>query len=372
MLGGENMLEATLELLKNINSHGFKSYIVGGFVRDYVLGIKSNDIDVATNATPKELKEIFPECTVPNEDYGSVIVYVNGIKVEITTFRKEVEYIDNRKPSKIIYVDNLEEDLLRRDFTINALCMNEFGEVIDYLNGKDDLEKKIIRCVGNPWEKFSEDVLRILRAIRFATILEFDLDQEIVEAIRDCKHLLVNLSYSRRKEELDKIFSSKNAKRGINLLLDLGLDKDLEIDRLNKIKNTSSLIGIWSVLDVCDKYPFSSNEKELIKNVNRVIKLNNLDLATLYKYGLYVNSVAGEIKGIDIKDITKEYNTLAIKSREEIAISSDDIMEVLGKEPGSYLKDVYDDLEKMIIYGKLDNNEVSIKKYLENKYKEVL
>ena len=336
------------------------------------MGIKSNDIDVATNATPKELKEIFPDCLVSNEDYGSVVVYINGVKVEITTFRKEIDYIDNRKPSKVIYVKDLQEDLVRRDFTINTLCMDENGKVIDYLNGKKDLEMKIIRCVGNPWEKFSEDVLRILRAIRFATILDFELDEDIVKAIKDCKHLLVNLSYNRKKEELDKIFSSSNAKKGIRLLLDLGLDRDLELIRLNKIKNTNSLIGIWSVLDVCDKYPFNSNEKELIKNVNRVIKLNNLDMDTLYKYGLYVNSVAGEIKGIDIKDITKEYNNLVIKSRNEIAITSDEIMEILDREPGSYLKDVYDDLEKMIIYGKLDNDETSIRKYLENKYKEVL
>ncbi len=365
------MLEAVLELLKKINSYGFKSYIIGGFVRDYLLGIKSNDIDVATNATPKELKNMFPDSVVPNEDYGSVIVFVNGLKIEITTFRKEIDYIDNRHPAKIIYIDNLYDDLLRRDFTINTICMDENGQITDYLNGQKDLEEKIIRSVGDPVKKFSEDVLRILRAIRFATILDFDLDKEIIIAIAKCKHLLNKLSYNRKKEELDKIFSSSNAKKGIKLLIDLGLDKELELERLNKIKNTSSLIGIWSILNVCDKYPFNSNEKELINNVNKVIKLNNLDMNTLYKYGLYVNSVAGEIKGINIKDITKEYNNLKIKSRSEIDISSDTIMEILKKEPGSYLKDVYDDLENMIIHGKLANNENSIKKYLENKYEEV-
>ena len=362
------MFEAVLGLLKNINCHGFKSYIVGGFVRDYLLGKKSSDIDIATNATPKELKEIFPDCLVSNEDYGSVILYVNSLKVEITTFRKEMNYIDNRKPGKIIYIDNLYEDLLRRDFTINAICMDEDGEIIDYLSGRDDLNNKTIKCIGNARERFTEDVLRILRAVRFATILDFELDQEIREAIKECKYLLTNLSYNRKKEELDKIFSSSNARKGIKLLLDLQLDKDLELERLNKVKTTNSLIGIWSVLDVCDKYPFNSNEKELIKNVNRVIKLNNLDMDTLYRYGLYVNSVAGEIKGIDIKDITKEYNNLVIKCRSDINISSDMIMDVLHKEPGSYLKDVYDDLENMIIHGKLSNNENSIICYLKEKY----
>lgn len=364
------MLEAVLGLLKKINSCGYKSYIVGGFVRDYILGIKSNDIDVATNATPKQLKEIFPDSLVPNEDYGSVIVFVNGIKIEITTFRKEIDYIDNRRPGQIIYIDNLYDDLLRRDFTINTISMDSDGQIIDYLNGKTDLDKKLIKSVGDATVKFTEDALRILRAVRFATILDFQLDEQVIIAIKMCKHYLRNLSYNRKKEELDKIFSSKNAKKGIQLLLDLGLDIDLELDRLRKVKNTSNLIGIWSVLDVCDKYPFNNNEKELIKNVNKVIKLDNLDLNTLYKYGLYVNTIAGEIKGINLLDINKEYNELKIKSRSEIDISSDEIMEILHKEPGSYLKNVYDDLENMIINGKLQNDENSIKKYLENKYRE--
>lgn len=366
------MLDVALKVLNEIDSHGFKAYIVGGFVRDYILGNITNDVDICTEATPKDIKEIFDNITLPRMDYGAVRLDVKKYRFDIMTFRKEISYYNNRKPMEVEYIKDLLEDLKRRDFTMNTLCMDKDGNILDLLDGQKDIDNRVIVTVGDPITKFMEDPLRILRAIRFYTTLNFSLSEEVESAIKRTKSELSRLSYQRKKEELDKIFSSSNAKKGIRLLLDLGLDRDLELIRLNKIKNTNSLIGIWSVLDVCDKYPFNSNEKELIKNVNRVIKLNNLDMDTLYKYGLYVNSVAGEIKGIDIKDITKEYNDLVIKSRNEIAITSDEIMEILDREPGSYLKDVYDDLEKMIIYGKLDNDETSIRKYLENKYKEVL
>ena len=362
------MLETALKFIEEINSHGYQSYIIGGFVRDYLLDIPSNDIDVATNATPKEIREIFQESCLPKEDYGSVTVISKGVRFEVTTFRKEIGYVDNRKPAKIEYIDDLYKDLLRRDFTINTICMNSNGEIVDFLRGQDDIKDKIIKSVGNAKEKFEEDSLRILRAVRFATILDFKLDDEIVDAIRECKHLLKNLSYYRKKEELDKIFASAKAKEGIQLLLDLKLDKELEIDNLNKVNMTNSLIGIWSVLNVSDKYNFNNTEKELIKNINEALCLNNLDPMALYKYGLYVNSVAGEIKGMDIKTITESYNNLIIQSRQDINVTSDDIMNALSKEPGSYLKEIYDDIEREILYRRLSNETEQILNYVVNNY----
>ncbi|MBO5120050.1 MAG: CCA tRNA nucleotidyltransferase, partial [Bacilli bacterium] len=183
------MLEVALKLLEEITSRGFKAYIVGGFVRDYILGINSNDIDITTSATPKDIKEIFDDSCLPSEDYGSVTVIMKGIRFEITTFRKEIGYIDNRRPAEIKYIDDLYEDLLRRDFTINTICMDQNGEIVDLLNGREDLEMGIIRTVGVSKERFEEDVLRILRAVRFATILDFKLDNEVIEAIKDTREL---------------------------------------------------------------------------------------------------------------------------------------------------------------------------------------
>ena len=362
------MLDIALKLLDEITSCGFQAYIVGGFVRDYILGIESNDIDINTNATPKEIKNIFDSC-LPNEDYGSVTVIKKGVRFEITTFRKEMSYLDNRRPSQIEYIDDLYQDLLRRDFTINTLCMNKDGEIIDFLGGRSEIDSRVVKTVGNAKNRFEEDSLRILRAVRFATLLDFELDKETRDAIIDTRELLKNLSYYRKKEELDKIFGSSNADKGISLLLDLGLDKYLELDNLDKVTCTSSLIGVWSILNVVDKYPFNSNERELIKNINEAFLLNNLDPMALYKYGLYVNSVAGEIKGLDIKNITESYNNLIIQSRRDLDITSDDIMKGLNKGPGSYLKDIYSDIEREVLYRRVKNEKDAIMAYIIKNYK---
>ncbi len=362
------MLEASLKLLKKITSHGFKAYIVGGFVRDYIIGIKSNDIDIATNATPKDIKNIFADSCLPNEDYGSVTVISKGIRFEITTFRRDIGYVNNRRPAEVKYIDDLEEDLRRRDFTINTICMDENGKIVDLLNGQEDIKNRVIRCVGNPDTKFSEDALRILRAIRFATMLNFDLDSETIKAIKNNKHLIRNLSFNRKKEELDKIFSSTYAKNGIKLLLDLEIDKELDISNLDKVEVTNSPLDIWCIVEASDKYPFTASEKDVIKNVKTVLGRNNLDPMLLYTYGLYVNSVAGELRGIDIKDVTEAYTNLVIHRRRDIDITSEEIMKLLHKGPGGYLKDIYNDIEREILYHRLNNDKEKICKYILKKY----
>ena len=366
------MLEVALKLLKEITSHSYQAYIVGGFVRDYLLGIESNDIDITTNATPKQIKEIFEDSCLPNEDYGSVTVVMKGVIFEITTFRREIEYVNNRRPLEIQYIDDLYEDLLRRDFVINTLCMDENGKILDYLGGQDDLNKRIIRTIGDANNKFLEDSLRILRAVRFATILDFQLDDEIVKAIQNTKYLLYHLSYYRKKEELDKIFTSPNCHKGIQLLLDLGLDKELEIPNLRKVLDSGavSLIGIWTILDVEDKYAFQKNEKELIHKVRDVLALCHTDPYVLYRYGLYVNSVAGEIKKEDIKTITEAYNHLAIKSRRDIMIDANTIMELLNRKPGKYINTIYGELEKEVLYQRISNDRDSLSNYIIKHYRE--
>ena len=366
------MMEQALKILKELTSKSYKAYIVGGFVRDYLLGIESNDIDITTNATPKEIKEIFNDNCLPNDDYGSVVVLKNGVHFEITTFRKEFDYVDNRRPLEVKYVNDLYTDLLRRDFVINTLCMDDNGKIIDYLGGQIDLEKRIIRCVGDSYVKFSEDSLRILRAIRFATILDFELSSDIVDSIKRTKHLINDLSYFRKKSELDKIFSSSNRDKGIQMILDFGLEKELNIPKLKAVLNcgANSSLVIWSMLDVSEEYPFNKNELELMNDINEVMNLNNLDPMVLYKYGLYINSCAGSIKGLDLKKITESYNNLVIKSRDDVNIDSNDIMNLLNKEPGKYIKDIFEDIEREILYRRLVNDKSEISSYILNKYSE--
>ena len=368
---GDRMLESALKLVKELTSHDYKAYIVGGFVRDYLLGRESQDIDVCTNATPKEIKEVFEDSFLPTEDYGSVIVNKYGIRFEITTFRKEFSYQDHRKPVEIQYIDDLYQDLLRRDFTINAICIDENGEVIDFLGGRDDLERKLIRTIGDAADRFQEDALRILRAIRFATVLDFQLDASVSSAILETRHLLSELSYQRKKEELDKIFASGHADKGIDLLLQYHLDKNLELEKLSQVENTDSVIGIWSVLDVDLLYPFSNNEKEMMADIRKAMSLNNLDPMALYEYGLYVNSVAGEMKGLDKKKITESYNALIIHSRSDLDVTSEEIMECLDREPGEYLSDIYEDIEREVLYRRLPNQKQKLLSYIKEKFASV-
>lgn len=358
------MLKTALKLIKKIEESGYQAYIVGGFVRDKVLGIASNDIDICTSARPSDIRNIFPTSCLPNEDYGSVTVIVKNIRFEITTFRKEIKYLNNRKPIEFEYIDNLLEDLKRRDFKINTLCMDKDGNIIDLLNGNSDIKNREINTVGDSQLKFSEDALRILRAIRFATILDFRLSKDVKEAILNTKKYVKSLSYQRKFEELNKIFASIHVKYGVKLLLELGLDKELELTNLNNVKCFDDLMGIWAQLDVEEVYPFSKNEREIISDIKKCLKLDNLDPLVLYNYGLYVNSVAAGIKGIDKKLVTQKYNELPIKGRSDILIDGKEIMSLLKTKPGKYLRDIINNIEKEILNGNLSNTKEDLINYV--------
>ena len=362
------MLESAIKVLNKLNSNNYKAYIVGGFVRDYLLGIESNDIDITTNAKPKEILNIFEDAELSSKDYGTVVVTKNGFRFEITTFRKDINYKDHRHPDEIVYIDDLYDDLLRRDFTINTICMDENKEIVDLLNGRNDLKEGIIKTVGDSDIRFEEDALRILRAIRFSASLNFKLSDDIDSSINKNKHLLKEISYNRKRDELDKMFTSNNVGLCIKLLLKYKLDEELEINNLNKVVPSSGLVGIWSVLNT-DKYPFTSSEKKLIKNINEVLDLDHYDNMTLYKYGLYVNSVVCDIKGLDKKNMTRDYNALQIHDRSDLDITSEEIMNILNKEPGEYLKDIYNDLVSNVVYNKLKNENNILKDYIISKYK---
>ena len=331
---GDKMNEVALSIIKKINTYGYLAYLVGGYPRDLYIGRDSLDYDICTNATPKELKEIFGESILPTEQYGSVTLIVNNIRFEITTFRKDIKYLNNRKPIEIEYVDNLLDDLKRRDFTMNTMCIDSEGIIIDLLNGKEDIDNKLIKTVGNADLKIYEDSLRILRAIRFATVLDFDLDEELKEAIKKHKGLLKNLSYYRKKEELDKIFSSNNRMKGINLIKELRLDKELELSNIDKIVPTTYLIGIWAQVNVLDKYTFNNAEKESIIKINELLTKDLLNYNNLYTYGLYIATIVSEIKGVNKKIVNERYNSLYIHNKTDIKIEAKEICELLNRKPG--------------------------------------
>jgi tRNA nucleotidyltransferase (CCA-adding enzyme) len=362
------MLVTCKEILKKIEDHGYEAYAVGGFVRNYYMGIDSKDVDICTNATPKELNKIFVNALIPEEQYGAVTLMYKKQRFEITTYRREIRYENNRRPIEVQYISNLRDDLMRRDFTINTLCMNSNGEIIDLLNGKRDIDKKLIRMIDNPDLRLKEDVLRILRAIRFATILDFRLADDVKIAIKKNGSLLSSLSYTRKKDELTRIFSSPNASYGIDLICSLGIDRYLSLFHLNKVKIVDDILGIWAQLNVIDIYPFSKAEKEIINKVIFIINLGKIDNMILYKYGLYNVSIAASILNIPKKDIAKMYDELPIKSRNEININSQSLSTVLNRKPGEWIKEILSDIEQKIIKKELVNEEQSLMTYIINKY----
>lgn len=365
------MKEKALEVLKKFEEKGYIAYIVGGYVRDYLIGKKTLDIDICTNATPKEIIEIFDHVRVSDFSYGSVNIIYKKVKFDVTTFRKDIKYEDNRKPIKIKYIANLKEDLLRRDFTINTLCMNSDGEIIDLLNGKIDIENKLIKAVSNPRIKIKEDSLRILRAVRFATILNFDIEEKTKKYIIKYGYLLEKLSVNRKKDELTKIFTSVNKEKGIKLLTELKLDKYLKLDNLKDITLCDDIIGIWSQLNVENIYQFSKLEKENISKIKELLSYKEIDEYILYKYGLYLSTVAYDIKNKDKKILNELYRNLPIYNSKEIDITPLEIAYLLNKKPGSYIKEVIENIEKEIIYKRIENKKEEITKYILENFKEV-
>ena len=368
------MKELGLEIINKFYENGFVAYIVGGFVRDSLLNIMSNDVDITTNAKPKEIKELFSDCEIKSDSYGAVIINYKNYRFDVTTMREEMEYFDNRHPSGIIYVDDIKKDVHRRDFTINALCYDKDGKLIDLINGKEDLDKKIIRTIIDSDRSFKDDALRILRAIRFASLLDFKLSDEVKNAIKNNKELLINLSKSRKKEELDKIFCSNKASEGIKLIKELDLLSVLHLENIDNVKDYSDIIGIWAMINT-DYYDFSSSEKDLIKKVNIVYKLDNLDNEVLYHYGCYVNVLAGINKGINKKAILEKYENLPIKRRDDILITANEMCEILNQKPGKFIGSLYTIIEHKILKGELLNDNKQIKEYIMenvNGYKKIL
>ncbi|MBU3175463.1 CCA tRNA nucleotidyltransferase [Clostridium estertheticum] len=216
-----NDVKIILDTLKN---NGYESYIVGGSVRDATIGkAVPKDYDITTNALPEDVIKIFDKTVPTGIKHGTITVMVNGEGYEVTTYRIDGEYLDNRRPSGVTFVSNLQEDLARRDFTINALAFNEEDGLIDCFDGISDLKNKIIRAVGEPNKRFKEDALRMLRAIRFAASLDFDIEEKTMIAIKTNCNLISNVSTERIRDELCKMLVSNNTTKAFKLLEETNL-----------------------------------------------------------------------------------------------------------------------------------------------------
>ena len=216
--------ESARKILSALNQKGYDAYIVGGAIRDLIMGRTPHDYDIATSALPNQIKSIFP-CTIDTGiKHGTVTVMDSHASFEVTTFRTDGEYKDTRHPEDVKFISDVKGDMLRRDFTINALAYNENEGVIDCVGGLDDIKNKVIRCVGEPEVRFKEDALRMLRAIRFSVVLGFEIEERTKTAIKKYSILIKKVSAERIREELEKILRSENP-GGIIMLHQLGLLK---------------------------------------------------------------------------------------------------------------------------------------------------
>lgn len=199
-------------VIGRLTENGYNAYIVGGCVRDILLGKTPHDFDVTTSAKPEEIISLFEKTVPTGIKHGTVTVICNNQPIEVTTFRTEGLYTDNRRPDSVEFVEDLKEDLARRDFTINALAYNHTEGIKDFFGGKEDLNNKILRAVGDPEKRFREDALRILRLFRFASTKQFEIEKGTLRAAISCSHLLKNISRERIFAELKKAVIGDNFK----------------------------------------------------------------------------------------------------------------------------------------------------------------
>lgn len=211
------------ETLSRLRENGFEAYIIGGCVRDSLIGLPAKDYDITTSALPEETKRVFSDRHVIETGikHGTVTIVVNKMPIEITTYRVDSEYSDNRRPDSVTFTKSLREDTARRDFTMNAVAVDENGDTVDHHGGIPDIERGLIRCVGDPDKRFGEDALRILRAVRFSSVLGFEIEEETEKAVFRNKALLKNISSERIASELVKLLCGKNARAVITRYVDV-------------------------------------------------------------------------------------------------------------------------------------------------------
>lgn len=210
------------KIIRRLEYAGYQAYAVGGCVRDALMGIEPEDWDITTSARPEEVKQLFSHTFDTGIEHGTVTVMMGKSGYEITTYRLDGEYSDHRRPDHVEYTASLYEDVARRDFTINSMAYHPDRGLVDYFGGREDLRKKIIRCVGDPEKRFNEDALRMLRAVRFAGRLDFSIDPATCRAARKLAPTLLNVSRERVQEELTKMLTGSHPQK-ISMLKDLNL-----------------------------------------------------------------------------------------------------------------------------------------------------
>lgn len=358
-------------ILKKLHKNGFEAFVVGGAVRDMIMGKIPSDFDIATSALPSDLIGVFKEEKVIETGlkHGTLTVISGGESFEITSFRSDGEYKDLRHPESVSFGVSLKEDLSRRDFTINAMAMNENGDIIDPFSGKKDIENKIIRAVGNPNKRFSEDALRILRGIRFSATLGFSLEEETAAAMLHNKELLKNISRERKTEEFIKTLSGEYLE-GLSeeAALVLGLKRETleKIFHLPKNKALLFAAAAEERPEILEKLVLPKKLKqETIKILNTPSpkEINEISLKRLY---LECGKIGKSVLLLKNREAVSQWERIERENgfinREALNFSGEDMKKIgiFGKE----IAKVQDIILDGIITGELQNSKEEIEKYI--------
>lgn len=376
--------KAARPVLETIRKAGFEAYFVGGSVRDTLLGLPIHDVDIATSAYPQEIKKIFKKTVDTGIQHGTVMVLDHGNGYEITTFRTESTYQDFRRPDHVTFVRSLEEDLKRRDLTINAFAMDGTGQVIDMFGGLADLDNRRLKAVGNAHERFHEDALRMMRTVRFASQLDFSIEPATLQAVMENAELLEKIAVERIHVEFVKMMLGKNPGRGLAAFCRTELYRHCPkfaeygsvFSRLagRKLELTDE-DGVWTLLAYCfglDGKGLSEllrawkSSNEIISMVEKSVEAlediaaGNVTRRTLYRVGeegvRTAAAVAEQLEiPVDAAELVADYRALPIRSKKELALNGGDLIREAGIAPGREMGRILDFLEEEVLSGRVAN-----------------
>lgn len=280
----ENVKYILNELYKN----GYEGYIVGGCVRDHLMGKEPHDYDITTSALPEEVKEIFPHTVDTGIQHGTVTVIIDKTGYEITTYRIDGEYKDNRHPEEVIFTDRLSGDLSRRDFTINAIAYNDVKGYVDLFGGIDDIKRKVIRGVGESAKRFQEDALRMMRAVRFSAQLDFAIEENTLNALKENADLIRNISIERIREEFFKLILSDHNER-LDILLNSGMTEHFLPEILGKKFDYGKINSLSRDIVVRLAYIFYGIEWGNVKKIMKRLRTDNKSMAAVTLISKYTD-----------------------------------------------------------------------------------
>lgn len=375
---------AGIDILKRLETAGHKAVFVGGFVRDFLLGTSSADIDIATSATPSQVKALFEKTKDTGVRYGTVTVFIDDFRFEVTTFRTEGSYLDARHPEAVVYATSLEDDLARRDFTINAIAMDQTGAIHDFVGGTVDLANRTIRAIGNPQTRFEEDALRIMRAFRFVSKLGFAIELSTKQAIEQLRGHLRFLPTERILDEVKTMFKGQYLSQALQEMRSCKLD-DVFTEWAEGIRafgatpnlrpepETFYAVSFLNAgASIPDHWRFSNREKAKIQRLMDLIQVTGQDDFTpmlLYCYGrdlclqadLAIVALRGNASRAE--RIRSLDDALPIRRTCDLEFKGDDILKLTGVKNARIIGQVIEEMIDAVLNGQIPNEKTPLSEY---------